>query len=106
MEKHDLRKIAFLIDFYGKLLTEKKIRYLKDYYFNDYTINEIAEQNNITKIAVFDSIKKSLIELEKYEEKLRFIENFNRRLVLYKEIEDKEIVDKLMKTEVLDIWKK
>lgn len=106
MEKYDLQKIAFLIDFYGKLLTEKKISYLKDYYFNDYTINEIAEQNNITKIAVFDSIKKSLIELEKYEEKLRFIENFNRRLVLYKEIEDKEIVDKLMKTEVLDIWKK
>ena len=66
-------KISILCDLYGKLLTEKQFEFLNDYYNNDLSLSEIAENNNITRQAVRDIIKKGEKKLFDYEEKLLFM---------------------------------
>lgn len=66
-------KLSILCDLYGKLLTEKQFEFLNDYYNNDLSLSEIAENNNITRQAVRDIIKKGEKKLFEYEEKLFFM---------------------------------
>ncbi len=66
-------EISILCDLYGKLLTEKQLELLNDYYNNDLSLSEIAENNNITRQAVRDNIKKGEKKLFEYEEKLSFM---------------------------------
>ena len=66
-------KISILCDLYGKLLTNKQFEFLNDYYNNDLSLSEIAENNNITRQAVRDIIKKGENKLFEYEEKLEFM---------------------------------
>ena len=66
-------EISMLCQFYGKLLTEKQVEFLEDYYNNDLSLSEIAENNNITRQAVRDIIKKGEKKLFEYEEKLQFM---------------------------------
>ncbi len=66
-------KISILSDLYGKLLTEKQFEFIDDYYNNDLSLSEIAENNNITRQAVRDIIKKGEKKLFEYEEKLMFM---------------------------------
>lgn len=66
-------EISVLCQLYGKLLTEKQYEFINDYYNNDLTLSEIAENNNITRQAVRDIIKKGERKLFEYEEKLLFM---------------------------------
>ena len=66
-------KISILCDLYGKLLTEKQFEFIDDYYNNDLSLSEIAENNDITRQAVRDIIKKGEKKLFEYEEKLLFM---------------------------------
>ncbi len=67
-------KVSILCQIYGKLLTEKQYEVLNDYYNNDLSLSEIAENNKITRQAVRDVIKKGEIKLFEYEEKLAIME--------------------------------
>ena len=51
-------KVSMLCQIYGKMLTEKQYQVINDYYNNDLSLSEIAENNNITRQAVRDIIKK------------------------------------------------
>jgi len=66
-------EISMLCDIYGKLLTGKQFEFINDYYNNDLSLSEIAENNNITRQAVRDIIKKGERKLFEYEEKLLFM---------------------------------
>ena len=66
-------KISMLCEFYGKLLTKKQFEFIDDYYNNDLSLSEIAENNDITRQAVRDIIKKGEKKLFEYEEKLLFM---------------------------------
>ena len=55
---------------YGKLLTKKQFELLNDYYNNDLSLSEIAENLQITRQAVRDNLKKGENKLFEYEEKL------------------------------------
>ena len=66
-------QISMLCDIYGKLLTEKQFEFINDYYNNDLSLSEIAENNDITRQAVRDIIKKGERKLFEYEEKLLFM---------------------------------
>ena len=63
-------EISILLDTYGKLLTEKQYNFLDDYYNNDLSLSEIAENECITRQAVRDNLKKGESKLFEYEEKL------------------------------------
>ena len=63
-------EVSILCQIYGKLLTKKQYEFIDDYYNNDFSLSEIAENNNITRQAVRDIIKKGESKLFEYEEKL------------------------------------
>ena len=60
-------KVSILCQIYGNMLTKKQYEVINDYYNNDLSLSEIAENNNITRQAVRDIIKKGenkLFDLE------------------------------------------
>ena len=63
----DKVKMSMLCEYYGKLLTEKQYMFLNDYYNNDLSLSEIADNNEITRQAVRDIIKKGENKLFQYE---------------------------------------
>ncbi len=71
MDKHI--EISMLVDIYGKLLTKKQYDVINDYYNNDLSLSEIAENNNISRQGVRDLIKKGESKLFEYEEKLNIM---------------------------------
>ena len=79
-------KISILCEIYGKLLTEKQLEILTDYYNNDLSLSEIAENNHITKQAVSDIIKKGENKLFDLEEKLLIMEKMMKQEKLLQEV--------------------
>lgn len=79
-------KISMLCEIYGKLLTSKQLEIITDYYNNDLSLSEIAENNNITRQAVRDIIKKGENKLLKLEEKLLFMEKTIKQEKLLQEV--------------------
>ena len=67
-------KISILCEIYGNLLTDNQLDILDDYYNNDLSLGEIAENNNITRQGVRDLIKRAELKLLDYEKKLGFME--------------------------------
>jgi predicted DNA-binding protein YlxM (UPF0122 family) len=72
MEKHI--EVSILWQIYGKLLTEKQYDVLNDYYNNDLSLSEIAENSDISRQAVRDLIKKGETKLFEYEKLLGIME--------------------------------
>lgn len=68
--------ITYLFDFYQDLLTEKQSNLLREYYFEDLSLSEMAEQHGISRQSAFDTIKKTEQKLLDYEEKLGLFEKY------------------------------
>ena len=85
-------RVSLLLQTYGKLLTEKQETVLDDYYNNDLSLSEIAENNNITRQAVRDNIKKGEQKLFELEEKLGVMEK-----TIIQEQKISEIIAKITK---------
>ena len=65
-------EIGILLDYYKPLLTEKQKRYLIDYFEEDLSLSEIAQNYEVTRQAVYDNIRRGCKILRDYEEKLNF----------------------------------
>ena len=63
-------RISILCDIYGSLLTDKQKDVLDLYYNDNLSLSEIAEEINITRQAVRDSIVKAEKKLYSFEENL------------------------------------
>ena len=87
-------KMSILCGIYGNLLTDKQYQILDDYYNNDLSLSEIAENNEITRQAVNDMINKGKSKLLEYEEKLQFMNK-----VLNQEKIVDEIIEELKNNE-------
>lgn len=68
--------IAYLLDFYGDILSERKRAVMDDYYNNDLSLSEIASELGISRQGVRDIIKKAEEELDFYEQKLHLASRF------------------------------
>ena len=79
-------EISILCDLYGNLLTERQKEIIEDYYNNDLSLSEIAENNDITRQAVRDIIKKGEKKLFEYEEKLQFMKRTQKQDELLKKV--------------------
>ncbi len=69
----EIFKYSMLIDIYGNLLTKKQLDIMKNYFEDNLSLNEIAENENTSRQAVFDMIKRGEKILNKYEEKLSLL---------------------------------
>ena len=79
MELEKTVQMNMLFSFYGALLTPKQAQYMSDYYEEDYTLAEIAANYEVSRQAVYDSIKRVEDILINYEEKLQLIAEFEER---------------------------
>ena len=59
-----------LYDIYGELLTLKEQSTFKDYYHENFSLSEIAENNNVSRSAVQKTLKTVIDKLINYENKL------------------------------------
>lgn len=77
-----------LFDFYGSLLTPKQQRFFAEYYREDYSLQEIADSEDISKAAVSDALHHCRTELDNYEEKLHLVSSYEKRIALYQKIKE------------------
>ena len=77
-----------LYDIYGELLTDKEKQVFKDYYQEDLSLSEIADNKSISKSAVGKMIKNILEKLDNLENILH-IYKINQELE--KNLEEKDI---------------
>ncbi len=68
--------ISILMDFYGQLLTTKQLDALDMYYNQDLSLAEIAEEIDISRQGVRDSIKRGEKQLMDFEDKLGLAKRF------------------------------
>ena len=59
MEIAKTNRINALFEFYEPLLTKKQMEYLAQYYRDDFSLGEIAENHNVSRQAVYDNIKRT-----------------------------------------------
>ena len=71
----DLR-IGALLDVYGAFLSEKQRTLAEHYYFDDLSLSEIAENENISRQAVRDIIRRTGETLAKYENECGYCAKF------------------------------
>lgn len=97
-----------LFDFYGKLLTENQQEILDMYCNYDWSLKEIALKKEISRQAVYDSIKRSKEKLNEYEEKMKLVKKFREMRSSFEEL--KEVIDsvepKIEKTTVKEEFEK
>ena len=66
-------EICLLLDFYGKLLTDRQREIMSLYYEDNLSLTEVAEELNISKQGVSDSLKRSEKILYETEGKLQLL---------------------------------
>ena len=92
-------EIANLFEIYSSLLSEKQKEYLKDHFENDLSLSEIAKNNNVSRQAIYDNIKRGIALLYDYEDKLKFYQikkNIREELMNLKENYTKEKLEKII----------
>ena len=70
------------------LLTFKQRKYFENYYFEDLTLSEIAENFRVSRQAIQTALHKSSENLRRFEEALRIHEKRSYRCRVLKELEE------------------
>lgn len=71
-------KVSLLLDFYGRLLSEKQRNIMEYYYNDDLSLSEIADNIGITRQGVHDTVKRTESSLFQMEEKLGLYSRFEQ----------------------------
>lgn len=72
-------RMNLLLDFYGTLLTGKQQTILTSYFYEDFSLGEIAAELDISRQAVFEHIKRAEQSLEDYEARLGLAKKHEQR---------------------------
>ncbi|MGN0973776.1 MAG: YlxM family DNA-binding protein [Bacilli bacterium] len=81
-----------LYDYYQNLLTEKQRLYFEEYYFNNLSLGEIAENYNVSRNAVFNQLKIAEKRLNEYENILQLYQKKNKIIsIIGNKLEEKEL---------------
>ncbi|MGM0502197.1 MAG: YlxM family DNA-binding protein [Bacillota bacterium] len=70
-------KIGKLFEFYGSLLTDRQQEFIELYYYHDLSLGEIAEEQDISRQAVYDNLKRSEQALEEYEQQVELVKYYD-----------------------------
>lgn len=84
-----------LYDLYSSLLTEKQRNYFEDYYFNNLSFSEMAENYEVSRNAVFKQLRIVTNKLEEYEKKLGLFKKNKKIENIIEKISDENIKKEL-----------
>ena len=87
--------LIILYDFYSELLNDKQRQYFEDYYFNNLSLGEISENENVSRNAIHKSIKAVENKLYFYEEKLKLYQKSQELTNIANTIEDKNLKERI-----------
>ncbi len=71
-----ITETSLLYDFYGQLLSPRQQEVVSLYHEENLSLAEIADEFEISRAAVYDSLKKAEKSLNQYEEKLGLVSRF------------------------------
>ena len=90
-----------LFEIYADFLTENERETFKDYYFEDLSLSEIADNKNISRAAIQKTLKVVIKKLDDYEKSLHKYEMINslKEVLLLNDVDSiknriTEIIDK------------
>ena len=95
MEMDDVIYYNELYDLYGKLLTDKQREYFEDYYFNNLSFSEMAENYNVSRNAVFKQLKITKEKLLEFDGVLKLYDKNKKLIDIIDSIQDKDLKKKL-----------
>ena len=84
-----------LYDLYGELLTDKQRNYFEDYYFNNLSFSEMAENYGVSRNAIFKQLHITTDKLNEYEKKLKLFTRKEKLEQIINNISDSELKKKL-----------
>lgn len=93
---NDKVHLTILFDYYETLLSEKDKKIFKYYYFDNLSLQEISENEKISRNAIHKRIKKIEEELKSYEEKLNLYAKEKEIMSLIKDENLKEKISKIL----------
>ena len=85
--------LTILFDYYGELLTEKQKNYFINYYFDNLSLSEIAENLNISRNAIHKQLKAIEEKLIFYENTLKLYKKDTKLKEIITITNDKEIIE-------------
>ena len=85
-----------MYDFYGSLLTDKQRDYFENYYFNNLSLGEMAENYGVSRNAIHKQLKIVEERLKYYEENLELLEKSKKAEELVQKINDKKLRDEIL----------
>ena len=85
-----------LYDCYKELFTSKQREYFEEYYFDNLSLSEIADNYQVTRNAVHNELKHMENRLQELEEKLKMNEKKNKII---------EILDNKIDNSIMEIIK-
>ena len=90
----DVIYLTILFDYYEKLLNEKDRKCFKNYYFDNLSLGEIADNNGISRNAIHKRLKKIEEELLYYESVIGLYDKEQKILSL---VSDENLKDEIKK---------
>lgn len=79
-------EVGILFDFYGKLLSSRQLGVIELFYIHDLSLAEIGEELDITRQAVYDTLKRAERKLYNYEKNLNLVNDFKKNTLAVKSI--------------------
>ena len=84
-----------LYDLYGELLTDKQKEYFEEYFFNNLSFSEIAEEYDVSRNAAFKQIHIVTNKLKEYEDKLHLYNKKNKLKKIIVNLDNEKIKKQL-----------
>ncbi len=84
-----------LYDIYKDLFTDKQQMYYEAYYFENLSLSEIADNNNVSRNAVHNQLKIIEDKLVDLEEKLKINEKNNKLIKLAENKKDSKLLEEI-----------
>jgi predicted DNA-binding protein YlxM (UPF0122 family) len=93
----DRERLILLFDYYENLLTDAQKSYFKDYYFDNLSLAEVSENNDVSRNAVSKDLKLTVEKLNSYEEKLGLMKKDKNLRKLVDKISDTNLKEEIIK---------
>ena len=84
-----------LYDLYGELLTDKQRKYFEDYYFDNLSFSEMAEDYDVSRNAAFKQVHIVMDKLDELEKKLHLLYKKKKIISIIDSTNDENMKKKL-----------